>query len=85
MYEPTAYERIDAGATTNYVSDLIGSRTTGVTASDNTRMSFTNLISTNIDINFTFKNVKKYTGMNTILVTPEMYVSNTGLTIGTYL
>lgn len=85
VYEPAAFERIDAGANTNYVSDLIGTRTTGITASDNVRMSFTSVAGSNIDINFTFKNVKKYTGMNTILVTPEMYVNNASLTMGTYL
>jgi hypothetical protein len=67
------------------VSDLIGTRTGLVTASDNTRQTFQNLANTSIDINYTFNNVRKYTGMNTILVNLEGYVNNVALTIGVYL
>ncbi|MDD3156436.1 MAG: hypothetical protein PHP14_03470 [Candidatus Pacebacteria bacterium] len=48
-------------------------------------MSFANVADSNIDIDFTFKNIKKYTGVNTILVMPEMYVSSANLTLGVYL
>jgi len=85
VYEPANFERIDGGTTTNYVSDLIGTRTGIVSASDNTRQTFQNLASTSIDINYTFNNVRKYIGMNTILVNIEAYVSNAALTIGVYL
>ncbi len=85
VYEPASFARVDAGTTGNFVSDLIGARSLGVSGSNNQRMNFRNNASTPIDINFTFKNVKKYIGANTILVMPEMYVSHTSLTIGTYL
>ncbi|HRZ29743.1 MAG TPA: hypothetical protein P5052_03240 [Candidatus Paceibacterota bacterium] len=85
VYEPANFERIDGGTTTNYVSDIIGARAGIVTASDNTRQGFQNLANTSIDINYTFNGVRKYTGMNTLLINLEGYVSNAALTIGVYL
>ncbi|MFA5229911.1 MAG: hypothetical protein WC422_00310 [Candidatus Paceibacterota bacterium] len=85
VYEPANFERIDGGAASNYVTDLIGTRTGIVNASDNTRQTFQNLANTSIDINYTFNDIRKYTGMNTVLINLEGYVSNATLTIGVYL
>lgn len=86
FYEPAAFTKTAGGTTTNSMNALIGAVSTNVTASDNTRMTVPmSAISTAIDTNYTFKNVKNYTGANTILVSPELCVSNAALTLSFYL
>ncbi len=85
VYEPANMTITSAGTTTNYISDLVGAVSTNLTASDDTKMTVPMpAISQAADIYFSFSNIKAYKGMNTILVSPEVCVSNAALTFGIY-
>ncbi len=86
FYEPYSFATTSAGATTNYLSDLVGAVSTNLTASDNTKMTIPMASASQpADFNFTFNNVKTLTGMNTILVQSEICVSNVALQFNIYL
>jgi hypothetical protein len=86
FYEVADFATSSAGATTNFISDLVGAVSTGLNASDNVKLTVTMPAANQpIDFYFSFKNVKTYQGMNTILVVPEVCVSNTALTFDVYL
>jgi hypothetical protein len=86
FYEVAGFATSSAGATTNFISDLVGAAATNVNASDNVKLSIPMPAANQpIDFYFSFRNVKTYQGMNTILVVPEVCVSNTALTFDVYL
>ncbi len=86
VYEPADFATTSAGTITNGVRHLIGAPYTTVTGSDNVRMTIPMpSINNPVDMYFTFKNVRTYEGMNTVLLSPEMCVSNTALTFAFYL
>jgi hypothetical protein len=86
FYEPADLTLTSAGGTTNFISDLIGTPYPGPNGSDNIKLTIPMpAVNQPIDFYFSFKNVKTYTGMNTILVVPEVCVSNTALTFDVYL
>jgi hypothetical protein len=85
FYEVAGFATSSAGATTNFISDLVGA-VSGPNASDNNKLTVPMPAANQpIDFYFSFKNVKTYQGMNTILVVPEVCVSNTALTFDVYL
>ena len=85
-YEVAGFATSSAGATTNFISDLVGAAATNVNASDNVKLTIPMPAANQpIDFYFSFRNVKTYQGMNTILVVPEVCVSNTALTFDVYL
>jgi hypothetical protein len=86
VYEPAAYTKTQAGTTTGFISDLIGSATTGVTATDGNKLTVPmSAVSTAVDHYFSFKDIRSYTGANTFLIMPEICVSNVALTFTPYL
>ncbi|GIW65656.1 MAG: hypothetical protein KatS3mg094_175 [Candidatus Parcubacteria bacterium] len=86
FYQNAGITLTSAGATTNFISDLIGAPYPGPNSSDNVKLTIPMPAANQpIDFYFSFKNVKTYTGMNTILVVPEICVSNTALTFDVYL
>jgi len=86
VYEVGSFQKVAGGTTVNYVSDLIGAVSTSITASDDNRFTIPMPANSQAtDVNFTFKNVKKYIGANAIMINPEMQVSNNALTVGVYL
>ena len=86
FYEPASIATTTVGTTTGYVSDLVGAVSTNLTASDGFKMTLPMpAVSTPIDFYYSFKNVETYTGMNTILVEPEVCVSNANLKFGMFL
>jgi len=85
-YEPSAMTKIAGGTTTNSVAHLIGAASTNLTSSDNVRLSIPmSATSTSVDTYFSFNNVRTFPGMNTLLFSPELCVSNVALTYGFYL
>jgi hypothetical protein len=81
IYQPSGFNKTAGGTTTNFLSDL-----TGASGSDNTKMGIPQSgASVAVDAYYIFQNVDKYTSANTILVAPELIVSNAALTVGTYL
>lgn len=86
VYEPAEFVKTTGGTTVNYYSDLFGAIGTNVVGSDGNKMTIPMpSISNPADFYFKFKNVKKYTGANTILISPEICVSNVALTFGIYV
>ncbi len=86
IYEPASTTVTSAGTITNGIRHLIGAPYTTLSALDDTKMTIPMAaINTPIDVYFTFKNVRTYEGMNTVLLSPEMCVSNTALTFAFYL
>ena len=86
IYEPAEFVKDAGGATTGFYSDLIGAVSTNVNASDGNKLTIPMAAANQaIDVTFKFKNVKTYPSMNTILVLPEICVSNTALTFNIYL
>jgi hypothetical protein len=86
FYEVAGFVTSSAGATTNFISDLVGAAASNVNASDNVKLTIPMPAANQpIDFYFSFRNVKTYQGMNTILVVPEVCVSNTALTFDVYL
>ncbi len=87
VYQPAGFATTSAGVTTNFISDLVGPPTyTLLTASDANKLTVPmTAVSTPADFYFSFKNVKTYTGMNTILFSGEICRSNTALTFGIYV
>ena len=86
IYEPAEVVIESGGTPTNFYSDLIGTVTTGVNASDNVKLIIPMpAVNQPVDVTFKFKNIKTYPSMNTILVLPELCVSNTALTFNIYL
>ncbi len=85
-YEVGGYN-IAAGSTpTGYISDLVGAVSTNLNASDNNSLTIPMPSAGNAaDIQFTFNGVETYPGMNTILVSPEIKVSNVALTYSVYI
>ncbi len=82
VYEPSSFTKITpfAGATTAFVSDMIG-----VGASDGNKLSITNTATNPLNVYFSFTNVKTYTGANTIVVKPEICVLATTLTFNVWI
>lgn len=81
VYEPAEVTSA-SGNFTNYLSDLTGLPTsTNVNGSDSIKLrSDMPAINQPIDLTFIFKNVRTYTGANTILFVPEVCVNNVALT-----
>ncbi|MBL8015395.1 MAG: hypothetical protein JNK26_04370 [Candidatus Doudnabacteria bacterium] len=77
IYEPAGITAINNYVlnSTNFISDLVQPG-----ASDANKFVLTNNATNPLDVYFSFKNVNTYTGMNTILVKPEVCVSNVALT-----
>ncbi|WKZ30909.1 MAG: hypothetical protein QY318_03605 [Candidatus Dojkabacteria bacterium] len=82
IYEPAAFTKISpyTGSTSNYISDMIGAA-----ASDGNKFTMTNDATNPLDVYFSFKNVEAYTSANTILVKPEVCLSNSALTFDIYI
>ncbi len=86
-YEPAEYVGTAAGTPTAYYTDAIGAGGEGSLGygSDGNRFQVPQPgTSQAIDLYFKYKNVKTYTGMNTIMASSEICVSNTALTFGIY-
>lgn len=87
VYEPADFVKTAGGATTAFISDLTGEAGEGSVGygSDGNRFDIAQPgTSQAVDSYFIYKNVKSYTGMNTLLVTSEICVTNTALTFGIY-
>ena len=86
IFEPTGFATTSAGTTTGFISDLVGAVSTNLTASDGNKLTVPMAaVSTAADFYFSFTDVVTYEGMNTILVQPEICVSNANLKFGMYL
>lgn len=87
IYEPSALATTSASTTlTNFISDLVGAVSTNLTGSDGNKLTIPmSTTSVAADFYFTFSNVRTLTGMNTILVQPEVCVSNVALLFNIYL
>lgn len=87
VYEPADFVKNSAGTTTNFITDLVGnSASTGLSGSDNADFNIPQSAgNVPIDVHFVFKDVRTYTGMNTILISNEFAVNNVGLTFSFYL
>nr|MCU0680192.1 hypothetical protein [Planctomycetota bacterium] len=86
IYEPADLIRTQTGTTTNYLSDLVGATYANLNASDDNKITIPQSGSANpADFYFTFKNVKAYTGANSLLISPEMCVSSSALIVTPYL
>lgn len=79
IYEPGDITINAGNATSGYVSDLIGTNTTGVTPDDSTPLTIQMPSSGNAaDVAFTFKNVRS-TMIDDFIISNRICVSNTGL------
>jgi hypothetical protein len=86
IYEPADFATTSAGVITNGVRHLVGAPYTTLTPADNVRMTIPMpAINNPVDMYFTFKNVRTYEGMNTVLLSSELCVSNAALTFAFYL
>jgi hypothetical protein len=86
VYEPASLATSSAGVITNGIKEIIGGISTTLNPSDNVKMTIPMpAVSQPIDVYFTLANVKTYEGMNSVLISPEMCVSNVALTFAFYL
>ncbi len=83
IYEPAGMVITNASTTlTGTISSLIGAVATGVNASDNAYLALPmRTVSTTVDMYYVFKNVEPYPGANSVLISPEIRVTNTALTV----
>lgn len=85
-YEPSSFTKTAGGTTTNFISDTIGAVSTGVNGSGGSKLVIPMpAASTAVDVYFSFTGLNTQSGVNTILVSPEVCVQNTALTFGVYL
>ncbi|MCS7201139.1 MAG: hypothetical protein NZ822_03275, partial [Patescibacteria group bacterium] len=86
IYEPANITLTSAGATTNFISDLVGAVSTNINASDGNKLTIPMPAANQpVDFYFVFTGIKTYPTMNTVLVSPEICVSNTALTFNIFL
>jgi hypothetical protein len=86
VYEPAGFTTISAGTITNGISNIIGGISTTLNPSDNVRITIPMpAVSQPVDMYFTLANIKTYEGMNSVLISSEMCVSNVSLTFAFYL